>query len=568
MKRVLIFFMLALFGAAHAQPSSETVSNRLLFEGTPWFSFAAGASGYTDCLKAVPTLGLTPEVKAKVAAGSDVFFDCVTRVKYVPGPILATTQPTQPAPSSTARIFFSDLDSGPVGSLVTITGKGFGSSQGQSLVSVGGVTADSYFSWSDTKIVAKVGTGSKTGDLQVINAGTGQVSNGIPFAVRAGPVYFVSANGSGNGSIDSPMSPAGIYSKIVPGATFYFRGGSYTGMYGYTSYSDYSFTLGASKSGAAGNPVAFVGYPGEVATFSGHTGVFHLRDSDVSTNTSSYLTIANLRMVCKVSCIDGASNGYYVYKIGGKAVRLVNNVMSATYSGNTMTGVVTVASDGWRVYGNEIKDTGVNPAYNNNHAIYVQVGSSDVDLGWNYLHDLRMGHVIQVHTDTAFKYENVRIHDNLITAAHPGDSRGINVGNTLAGTNGSIYNNTLANLGQDFSGIAIYSGSWNIANNTLYNVNSSTGMIWLSSQYTAAKPSAVITNNILVSDGSSPYISLVSGTAASQVAASGNVYFGKGAGPALDTAPVNADPQFVSAATGDFSLKAGSPAATKGAPWN
>ena len=462
------------------------------------------------------------------------------------------------------------MDSGPTtgglnnkGAIVTIAGENFGATRGTSFVTVGGAAVDNYLSWSNTKVVVQLGSAAKTGDIAVVN-GTGNPSNGIPFTVRTGPIYFVSATGTGNGAYATPMAPSAVYSKIAPGATFYFRGGSYTGMYGYTGYSDYNFSLGGGKSGAAGNPIAFVGYPGEVATFSGHTGVFHLRDSDVATSTSGYLTIANLRMICKVSCVDGASNGYYIYKIGGKAVRLINNVMSATYTGNTMTGVVTVANDGWRVYGNEIKDTGITPAYNNNHGIYVQVGSSDVDLAWNYLHDLRMGHVIQVHTDTAFKYENVRIHDNLITAAHQGDSRGINVGNTSAGTYGSIYNNVLSNLGQDFSAIAIYSGSWNITNNTLHNINASTGMIWLSSQYSAAKPTAVITNNILYSDGASPYLSLVSGTVATQVTASNNLYFNKGNGPSIDKAPVNANPLFVNAAAGNFHLQSTSPAIGQG----
>ena len=473
-----------------------------------------------------------------------------------------------PAPVGTARLLYTDVDSGPAtggkddkGAFVTIWGKGFGSSQGTSTVTVGGGAVGTYVEWSDTKIVVQLGSESRSGDIVVSNSFGN--SNGLPFTVRTGPVYFVSLTGTGNGSFASPMAPSSIYGAIAPGATFYFRGGTYSGMYGVTSWSDFNFVLGGSKKGTAGNPVAFVAYPGEAVTFSGHNGAFSMRDSYGA--PADYLTIAGFRFYCQSMCVHGGANtsaGAEVAKSGGRNIRLVGNVMSASYSNNTMTGVITVGADGWRVYGNEIKDTGTTPPINNNHGIYIQVGASDVDVGWNYLHDLRMGHVIQVHTDTAFLYENVRIHDNVISAANPGDSRGINVGNALGGSNGSIYNNVLYNLGQDFSAIAIYSGNWNILNNTLYNVRASAGMVWLNSQ--SARPTAVIRNNIFYSDGSSPYIGMMNGTTSSQFTISNNLYFNGSSVPGSDSAAVKRNPLFVNPAAGNFRLQTTSPAIDKG----
>ncbi len=488
-------------------------------------------------------------------------------------PIRPGPPPVPPTPPPTSQpgglhLFYSDLESGPntggqngKGVFVTLRGKGFGAARASSSVTIGGGAADSYLTWSDTKIVVQLGAAAKTGNI-VVNGDGGSVSNPLPFTVRPGSIYFVTPNGTGSGDYNAPMSPTAAYDAIVPGATFYFRDGSYVGQYGQLGWSDFSYVIGASKRGTASNPVAFVGYPNETADFSGH-GTFGLRDSNES--VGDYLTIANLRMRCVTQCIGGGANTNAfaeVAKSGAKGIRLVNNVISANYTWNTQTGLVSIGADGWRVYGNELKDTGTTPPINNNHGIYVQVGSSDVDIGWNDLHDLRMGHLIQVHTDTAFVYENVRIHDNLLVAANRADSRGINVGRTLTGSYGSIYNNVLRNLGQDFSGVAIYSGTWNIFNNTFYNINASTGLVWLNSSI--EKPHAVIANNIFYSDGTSPYVGLVDGTMADQVSLTNNLYFNGSNVPSQDANGVEADPLFVNAASGDLRLQATSPAINKG----
>ena len=121
----------------------------------------------------------------------------------------------------------------------------------------------------------------------------------------------------------------------------------------------------------------------------------------------------------------------------------------------------------------------------------------------------------------------------------------------------------ISNLGQDFSAIAIYSGSWNIFNNTLYNIKASSGMIWLSGSI--ASPRATIANNIFVSNGSSPYATWFDGAVASQASLANNLYFGKGNGPAEDGAAINANPLFMSPSGLDFRLQSASPAINKGA---
>lgn len=77
-------------------------------------------------------------------------------------------------------------------------------------------------------------------------------------------------------------------------------------------------------------------------------------------------------------------------------------------------------------------------------------------------------------------------------------------------------------------------------------------------------PTAIITNNIFYSDGQSPYISVGEGTVSSQLKVSNNLYYNRGTGPSLDTAPVNGNPLFVNAAAKDFHLQAASPGIGKG----
>lgn len=475
---------------------------------------------------------------------------------------------------------YSDLDSGPnvggennAGVYVTVWGRGFGSTRGTGFVSVGGGQVANYPLWSDTKIIFQLGAGASTGNIAV-RTSAGDTSNGIPFTVRTGRIFFVTPTGTGSGTVASPMSPSAAYGAIQTGDTFYYRAGTYSAKYGDLNWSNSNYSLGPSKSGTLGNPVAFVGYPNEVATFQGPGGNgnnFNLRDS---TNThAGYVTIANLTLVGGSDCI-GSGGVTVAYgeqaKSGAPGMRVVGNILRATYTGNTMTAIMQISNDGARVYGNEFKDTGTTPPLNQNHTIYVNLGASDVDIAWNYLHDLRMGHLIQIHTDTYFSFYDVRVHDNIITAGTVGDSRAINVGNANGDSYGSIYNNIIDGVGGNFSAIAIWSGTWKIYNNTMHNIHTpGSYMIFVTNaarvNFAAPAswlpaPTVEIKNNIFYSDGSSPYFFASTGAPAPTVTMDHNLYFNNGAPPAADTAPVTGDPMFILPSALNFRLTSGSPA--------
>ncbi len=132
------------------------------------------------------------------------------------------------------RIFFTDLLSGPntggqnnQGAFVTLYGKRFGTTQGTSTVAVGGGLVDNCPVWSDTKVACQLGPAAQTGNIVVtVNA---QASNGLPFTVRSGNIYFVSPSGSDSnpGTFALPWAtPVKAKNTMVAGDTTYIRQGT------------------------------------------------------------------------------------------------------------------------------------------------------------------------------------------------------------------------------------------------------------------------------------------------------------------------------------------------------
>lgn len=109
------------------------------------------------------------------------------------------------------RVFFTDLTSGPksggqnnAGAFVTVYGRNFGATHGGSTVTIGGGPAASYPVWTDTKITIQLGAAAATGNI-IVTTSAG-ASNGLPFTVRPGNIYFVATNGSdsNSGKYNSP----------------------------------------------------------------------------------------------------------------------------------------------------------------------------------------------------------------------------------------------------------------------------------------------------------------------------------------------------------------------------
>jgi len=179
------------------------------------------------------------------------------------------------AQSAPPRIFFSDLESGPDtggqngnGSFVTIWGKGFGATQGASTVTVGGGAAANYPLWSDGKIIFQLGAAAATGNIVVNVAGIG-TSNGLPFTVRAGNIFFVATTGSDTaaGTFAAPWKTIlKAKNTIAAGDIAYIEDGvSQTSQDNFTAYISMD-NNNSSNSGTATAPKALVAYPNATVT--------------------------------------------------------------------------------------------------------------------------------------------------------------------------------------------------------------------------------------------------------------------------------------------------------------
>jgi YD repeat-containing protein len=121
------------------------------------------------------------------------------------------------ASSAFATLSISSLSptSGAIGASVTISGSGFGSSQGSNTIKFNGVTATAT-SWKNTTIVATVPSGATTGNV-VVTVG-GNSSNGVTFTVVPAPSI----------STLSPSSAAIGASVTISGSNFGSAQGSGT----------------------------------------------------------------------------------------------------------------------------------------------------------------------------------------------------------------------------------------------------------------------------------------------------------------------------------------------------
>ena len=504
--------------------------------------------------------------------------------------------------AASPAIFYSDVDSGPNtggensrGAFVTIYGKGFGATQGGSFVTVGGGTVAGYPVWSDTKIAVQLGSAAKTGAI-VVNSG-GNVSNGVPFTVRAGNIYFVATGGSDTaaGSVTAPWATIShARDAIAPGDIVYVRNGVAANHDDGSGWSG-CLVIGG-NSGTAGNPKALVVYPGETATIGSINGSA-AGGCDMGIRTKGqgehYWTVAGFTLRGVGEALDiYADNGW----------RIIGNDMSCP-NGNDQAGcLLEHAGDSIYIYGNNIHHVGTNlnpgsvtALY---HGVYLSDDTSNVWFGWNTIAYVQGCRGLQQNVNNpAADAWGLHIHDNII---HDTQCDGI-VMTTVNPAQGTVelYNNIIYNAGlgpnnMDGSGAwscmnlqgwdttaQTGSGAIEVYNNTMYNcgtfanppyAGANAGLLWVSggngSKY------AHIRNNIVYMPGGVTYVQIYNASGAqcadsancNNVRGSNNLFYGNGPAPVNTniSGSVNANPLFVNAGGADFHLSAGSPAIAGG----
>lgn len=517
-------------------------------------------------------------------------------------PVEAGAQPVAP------RILYSDLASGPNtggqnngGAFVSIYGNGFGASRGDSAITIGGGAAAAYPVWTDTRVTFQLGPAAQSGDITV--TGNGKASNGIPFLVRPGNIYFIALNGDdGNsGGFETPWSSIQrAVDRIAPGDIVYAMDGVTQAVPGENG------SLQLNAGGLPGNPMTLAAYPGATVTI-GAAG-----DSQCATDscydglrnigTPSHWVFANLAFRGNNRAMNLQGNA-----VSGNGIltdfRFVGNDFSCPWSGSTPDACVTFGEMSYvNFFGNTVHDVATMNAANaidESHGLYFSSDVRHVDAGWNGVYNIMACRGIQVHSSplyggvagdpTGYNVFDILIHDNLI---HDTRCDGIIMA-TLAPEQGPvrIYNNVIysAGLGPEPLGggggyTCLYisggtnngpdsNGTVDIYNNTMFDCG----------RYARADGAAVsaavalgdyspnlkaqLRNNLIYQAPDELYTWDYNAPGASNLGGTNNMFYGSSTPPdAALTADIVANPLLANIGSHDFHLQSLSPAIRAGIP--
>lgn len=522
------------------------------------------------------------------------------------------------------QLLFTDLSSGPRtgnsdtsvgtgGAIVTVWGRGLGGTQGQSTITIGGVTApvyewrnangpaaDMYSKHGMQMISFLVPSAAPLGDQSIRVTVGGVTTNALPFTVRTdGNIYYVKTGGldGNNGAWSAPWGTIPHAVDAVDNGDIIYVGNGVSA----TTRHEFHGCVNLNRDGSAALPRALVAYPGATVNVGGAGATcddaFDNFNGDTG-NASTYWTVAKIRAL-GVGGDQSALGVYTGYRLVGNFVR-----MNRPHD-NCQSGAIAGEGNDFVILGNQISDTAVdNPDTVSKlcHTIYLSgkrsssiftdtcggvrcPTESNREIGWNLLNDNYNNRGINLYSeqDRSAFIEGHKVHDNYIIN-HRGD--GILIGYYVTGENW-FYNNVLIDtgLGPEWTGGEI-SGHYamqingghesgrattlHVWNNTIYGGGfpanpSSAALTW----YQGNEPGIAVTldfkNNIVYSPNV-PYWTADAAPLSSLDGSAPNLWFGQGAAPSWNAAAIAADPLFASndLALGDVHLRAGSPAIDRG----
>lgn len=490
------------------------------------------------------------------------------------------------------HIFYTDLESGPnkggkdnAGAFVTISGKRFGASAGpSSYVTVGGGRVSNYPCWSDTKICIQLGAAAASGPIAVTTpAGT---SNGVPFTVRAGRIFFVATTGkdSSSGSFSSP------WRTLLKARDSMKAGDIAYAMDGVSQTTDdgqgWNTCFLMDSGGQPGMPIAIVAYPGATVTMGNVNGHPDSAIRSKGHPNNGNWVFAGLTLRGKNDAVNLAASDYW---------RFVNNDISCPNGDEAAGCFETQLASYIKFLGNNVHEAGRPAASALYHGVYFSTDSNHVDVGWNTISNVHGCRGIQFHSSplqgggpndpTGHNQYDLSVHDNLI---HDIQCDGI-IFATVDPSQGKVeaYNNVIYNAGKGPSNPE-NSGNWaciyaaagtntgkpgggviNIYNNTMFNCGT-----FAKPPYDSSNAGVMngghnpnlriqITNNIIFESGNIPALQ----GPKNGISGSNNLFFGGGGVSGFSSVinTVKKDPLFFDLARDDFHLLAGSPAHHAGA---
>jgi hypothetical protein len=329
-----------------------------------------------------------------------------------------------PCWATTPTLYFTDLISGPVGSIVTVYGVNL-----TPAATVNGVSATIVLS-SATKVSLTVPSLSAgTYNIQVGGAG-----NTLPFTVRSGNIYYVSTSGNdstGNGSFSTPWAtiPHG-YHTATCGDIVYVENGVTQ-----TATDNYDASLAVATNCASTTPQAVIAYPGATVTIGSSSGAeYGIRNPDTGPAFSGQV-FAGMNIL-------GSNNGILVNN--SSYWRIIGNTFSCPTGSGEAACVQTEVSTYIEILGNTVTNTGAGGT-KYYHSIYLTTNSTNIEVGWNSVYNVNTCRGIQFNSTSGSAQFNESVHDNIITGT---ECDGINFA-TVDGSLGylNVYNNLVYHIG-------------------------------------------------------------------------------------------------------------------------
>jgi hypothetical protein len=378
-------------------------------------------------------------------------------------------------PSQPPVLFFSDLKSGPAsgnsdttygsngGVYVNLYGNFFGTTQGSSTVSLGSISCLRVISWGMSwnwyqKITVQLTPTCLSGNF-IVTTDKGK-SNGLPFTITSGKVFYVSPNGkdSNNGSFSRPWMtvPHAVQTAGTKAGNIIYAENGVTAAKEDGEEWEAALTLKADWCrGTAAEPDVLAAYPGasvQIGSSNSRTPGYGLRTTDSSAGggaCSGYWTFAgiNFRGGSAIS-VNGPSQ-YWRF--------VANDISNAQNSGENGGGAAFEFGQASHneIFGNHLHDLNLATTDRLQQGLYLSTDANHSDVGWNLLANAKGRALLQTHSSplssgNGFVLYDIRIHDNMI---HGAAEECILV-DTVDPSKGAIlvFNNVLWDCGRDGSG--------------------------------------------------------------------------------------------------------------------